>query len=212
MCEQTELPHSVFWQKVYLPGITYSAAIFLAAILILLFVPEAHPVDWHLLSPIEACAVYAVRDAFLLLIVCITSPIAIWGYHRAQKELMANRILVTYACCQILAGLLITCAHIYLIIHGHVVTQQSHGLLPPGINLWDFADLINWFIWFGFWSFPLVILMCRVAYKAIYGTGQQVDSSGRFLKCQVCQYDLRGTPGHSCPECGASVLSNKNRN
>lgn len=66
----------------------------------------------------------------------------------------------------------------------------------------------------GYWwiVFPcagLMILGASIAdvhaVRLMQSRRDQELAAGRFLNCIVCHYDLQGTRGSRCPECGASV-------
>jgi hypothetical protein len=65
--------------------------------------------------------------------------------------------------------------------------------------------------------FPVQIVLFGVGFTWFFYFRRALDRAvqrrtnaelmrGRFLSCIACDYDLRGTPGDTCPECGASVL------
>jgi hypothetical protein len=66
-------------------------------------------------------------------------------------------------------------------------------------------------------GFPVQIVLFGVGFAWFFYFRRAVDRAvkrrtiaelmrGRFLNCIACDYDLRGTPGEKCPECGASAL------
>ena len=78
---------------------------------------------------------------------------------------------------------------------------------------WDMGwRLFNKLVSYCFITAPIFLLTGRYVYVSLFGPPPLSDASGRYITCTECGYELRGSTSDTCPECGASVLSNKNRN
>jgi hypothetical protein len=75
----------------------------------------------------------------------------------------------------------------------------------PGV---DWIRRYSGLIWVPFHALnvTLIVVVNRRVQKHRKARIEAELAAGRFRHCIVCDYDLRGTPGDTCPECGASVL------
>ncbi len=129
-----------------------------------------------------------------------SSILAIIGFNKRRDNGKGNWPLVVYIVMQAVFAIWQSAPYIYMSTSGWQNDYQdliTNVLIGIGIFMVSYTVL----------SFPILLLAGRGLWVLIVKPPPPTDIEGRFLKCVSCDYDLRGTPGRTCPECGASVMS-----
>jgi hypothetical protein len=197
-----------FWRIFYLPVVIHSTLLFISIIdSISAFEIEFNRNPNSVSSFIDSMAIFLSRYERLWPLVLVLGPLGIIGFMIARHHHKWNHFLTTYAVIQCLVGLIPTAALLYLIHRGFIITWQSaNGMSRTWIG-YDWTDFSAWIMLYSCISIPVIFLIGRGMYMMAFGSSPQIDASGRYLVCISCGYDLRGTPGSACSECGASVMA-----
>jgi len=197
-----------FWRIVYVPIIIH-AVLMLTGVIANIFERYTHPSDiqWNSMSLQDATAVYLCQAPTGPPFMWVGSILVIWGVVLARRHTRFNRVLFVYVTWQLLVGLVIASAFVYLIPQGYVVLNQRPSGSPEFSRAWSLNDLLQWTIGYCWFSTPLLLFASRGIWVLIVRPIPAVDKNGRFLNCTKCRYDLRGSPGSTCPECGVAVMA-----
>lgn len=203
MCEkQKHYPWWSFWRIVYIPAITHSILLAILTIGTIVMVPDGRgQIEWELLSLPDAVAVYFAQPESSYPLILVAAILASVGFVRARENGRTNRVLTIYAVVQLTIGVLLTGSILYLMSRGYIKTQSISE------RAWYIRDLVITSIFYACISAPLFFLALRGVWVLTVGVPSRIDASGRYVNCTSCNYDLRGTPGPTCPECGASVMA-----
>lgn len=193
-----------FWRIVFVPVLIHSILLAIMTIGSIFSVPDSRgEIDWDLLSPTDAVAIYFSRPESTYPIIFAASILALIGFVCARKRNCNNHVLTAYVVLQLIIGLLLIGSMSYLVSRGYIHTHRISR------RSWGIRDLQFISFIYAFISVPLFLLALRGLWVLTVGVPSAIDASGRYIHCISCHYDLRGTPGPTCPECGASVLAEK---
>jgi len=150
--------------------------------------------DFYLGHLLERMRIHLIHPLLL-----ITNLLAIVAFAIKWNGLSARKLLIAYAILQISIGIIILAPDVYtyytILPYGdyhfkRVVTQSAYLLAAYAVV-----------------SIPLLLLVAIGIWMLIFKPHLTTDSTGRYLRCSSCRYDLRGTASEKCPECGASVMA-----
>ncbi len=128
----------------------------------------------------------------------ISSLIAIIGFRNSRKGDKINKPLAVYIALQLFFILWVSWPYIYMSFSRIMYGEDFLASLI--IPLARFILAVTMF------SFPMLLLASRVAWIFVANPSPPTDAAGKLLNCSFCDYDLRGTRGRTCPECGASLM------
>jgi uncharacterized paraquat-inducible protein A len=128
---------------------------------------------------------------------CLTlasvSSIAVLGFYQGWRSRRKINLLKLYVILQLSVDSI-------LLVLGLVNVLTTDKLSTLG-------DWISFAAWLTFLNFPLLLIIGNGKWFPKLEPQPPTDASGKYLRCIACEYDLRGTPGPTCPECGVSVMA-----
>ncbi len=134
-------------------------------------------------------------------LITISTLTAIIAFAMKRQGRSAHGLLVTYVSLQLGLGLLFVVPIVY---------QDWMGLQQGYTFGWyQFNQHFMVFAGYTIFSVPLLLLVGRGLWIWVIGKPPQVDEAGKYLRCVACNYNLRGTSGKTCPECGESVMADE---
>lgn len=140
---------------------------------------------------LTACLYFAMALNYLLVVV------GVYQSWRSRKKINLLRLHV----------ILMLCVDIILIalrIDAELDRIRAPSPLNSPFSIWY---LVFFLFIFCILNLPLILIAGSGWWFPSLKPYPPTDGLGKYLKCITCGYDLRGTPGPTCPECGASVLA-----
>lgn len=184
--------HVQFWEAAYVIVLGHSFAIYAFCVLIVGLTATAT-------AFLRGNPRFILLACFLSALLILPTPFAIIGFYRRHHTGKGLITLILYITIQFCYAMLIFKPCIESIIN-----PQPHDIFHELIN-----DFITTFLTYVVLCFPLFLLAGRGMWVLIVKPSPPTDDHGRYLNCIECKYDLRGTPGPTCPECGAPVIAEK---
>ncbi len=152
----------------------------------------------YLLSSTQTHRTRALISMSVLAYLAASNVFALIGYLRGVRKGWRNRPLMIYI---IMQTVFITAGVTGVGYLAYVSWWLARGVPERAIPMLMFCL----FLILGA-SLPLCLLCGRGAWYLIVKPPPTTDSSGRYLNCVACGYDLRGTTGPMCPECGKVTM------
>jgi hypothetical protein len=157
--------------------------------------------DWRLLKPSVRVAMWINDVGWIQLAVAavLDVPVIVAFAIAAQNRSLANRLFAGALAVRLLLLALSVAAALYLASLGTVVIRQ-HGF---GATWRRYAadEAINQAIGQVFLGVPLLIYALRWTPMLLPSYRRRLRRE-RAGQCLACGYDLRGSTGGMCPECG----------